>query len=249
MFSVSGTALALVTGMSSLSRAESRWRAGRRRAALVLEGVVRRLLAVIVLALATYGASALGAHVAAQVQAASVDRAPSSRARTALPPGTEPPVAPGPNEAIVPAPERSVLAMPVLGADAADLRDDFSDARGGSRTHHAIDILAPRHTPVVAADDGTIVKLFVSARGGLTIYQFDPTTTYCYYYAHLEGYARGLEESQPVRRGDVIGFVGTSGNAPKDTPHLHFSVNRLGPEKRWWETTPMNPYSLLRPPG
>jgi murein DD-endopeptidase MepM/ murein hydrolase activator NlpD len=156
---------------------------------------------------------------------------------------------PGANEAIVPAPERGDLAMPVLGADAGDIRDDFADARGGRRTHDAIDILAKRNTPVVAVDDGTVAKLFLSERGGLTIYQFDPTQTYCYYYAHLEGYASGLKEGQRVERGEVIGFVGTSGNAPEDTPHLHFSVNRLGPEKRWWETSPVNPYPLLRPPG
>jgi murein DD-endopeptidase MepM/ murein hydrolase activator NlpD len=149
----------------------------------------------------------------------------------------------------VPEPERGWLPMPVLGADPEDLRDDFHDARGGAHrgtgSHDAIDILAPRHTPVVAVDDGTIAKLFVSERGGLTIYHFDPTETYCYYYAHLGSYAPDLQEGQRVARGQVIGYVGTSGNAPEDTPHLHFSVNRLGAEKRWWESTPINPFPLL----
>ena len=136
--------------------------------------------------------------------------------------------------------------MPVLGADAADLRDDFHDARGGRRTHDAIDIPAPRNTPVVAVDDGRIAKLFLSERGGLTVYQFDPTETYCYYYAHLDHYAAGLHEGQRVRRGDVIGYVGSTGNASPTAPHLHFAIFRLTPEKRWWQGEPINPYPVLR---
>jgi murein DD-endopeptidase MepM/ murein hydrolase activator NlpD len=93
--------------------------------------------------------------------------------------------------------------------------------------------------------DGRIVKLFESVPGGHTIYQFDPTERYCYYYAHLERRAAGLKEGDRVRRGDVIGFVGTSGNAPPDTPHLHFAIYRLGPERRWWQGVPLDPYPLL----
>jgi murein DD-endopeptidase MepM/ murein hydrolase activator NlpD len=137
------------------------------------------------------------------------------------------------------------LLIPVPGVTAADLRDTFAEARGSSRRHEAIDILAPRHTPVLAVDDGRIVKLFNSRHGGITVYQFDPTETYCYYYAHLQAYARGLAEGATVRRGAIIGYVGTTGNAPPGTPHLHFQIYQLSPEKRWWEGEPLNPFVYL----
>jgi murein DD-endopeptidase MepM/ murein hydrolase activator NlpD len=109
-----------------------------------------------------------------------------------------------------------------------------------------MDIMAPRGTPVVASVDGRIVKLFTSAAGGLTIYQFDADEQYCYYYAHLDGYAPDLTEGQIVTRGQVLGFVGTTGNAAPDAPHLHFAIHRLGPEKRWWEGEPLDPLTFLR---
>lgn len=96
--------------------------------------------------------------------------------------------------------------------------------------HDAIDILAPTGTPVIAVADGTVEKLFNSERGGLTVYQFDPNGTYCYYYAHLERYADGLAEKQSIKRGQVIGYVGSTGNADPAAPHLHFEIHRLGPE-------------------
>ena len=138
------------------------------------------------------------------------------------------------------------LIVPVQGLRADQLQNTFDDNRGGGRVHEALDIMAPRNTPVLAVEDGRIVKLFTSKQGGLTIYQFDPTERYCYYYAHLERYGEGLREGAPVRKGQVIGYVGTSGNAPKDTPHLHFAVFRLTAEKRWWEGTPIDPYDVLR---
>ena len=138
------------------------------------------------------------------------------------------------------------LLVPVLGVQRQDLRDSFLELRGSTRHHQAMDILAPRNTPVVAVEDGTIAKLFNSKRGGLTVYQMDPTATYIYLYAHLEKYAAGLREGAGVKRGQIIGFVGTSGNAPPDTPHLHFAIERLGPEKRWWQGTPINPFQVLR---
>jgi murein DD-endopeptidase MepM/ murein hydrolase activator NlpD len=137
------------------------------------------------------------------------------------------------------------LEIPVEGVQPGALQDTFSQARDGTRQHEALDILAPRGTPVVAADDGTIAKLFYSEKGGTTIYQFDPSEQYCYYYAHLDRYADGLREGQTVTRGQVLGYVGTSGNAPPDTPHLHFAIFRLGPEKHWWEGEPINPQPLL----
>lgn len=136
------------------------------------------------------------------------------------------------------------LVLPVAGFDRGSLRDDFADARKG-HAHEALDMLAPRGTPVLAADDGFVAKLFTSVRGGLTVYQFDRTQTYCYYYAHLDGYAPGLREGALLRKGSLLGYVGTTGNAPPQTPHLHFAIFRLGAEKRWWEGTPVNPFPVL----
>lgn len=137
------------------------------------------------------------------------------------------------------------LLLPVAGVRAEQLLDTYTDARSEGRVHDAIDIMAPRGTPVLAASDGVVAKLFTSERGGLTIYEFDPTSTWVYYYAHLDRYADGLAEKQSLHRGDVIGYVGSTGNASPDAPHLHFEVSRLGPEKRWWQATPANPYPLL----
>ena len=138
------------------------------------------------------------------------------------------------------------LAIPVAGADAGDLRDTFFDARDG-RAHEALDIMAPRHTPVRAVDDGTIVKVFFSkGGGGHTIYQFDPSQTFSYYYAHLDRYAAGLHDGQIVRRGETLGYVGSTGNASADAPHLHFGIYRLTPARQWWKGEPINPYSVFR---
>jgi peptidoglycan LD-endopeptidase LytH len=138
------------------------------------------------------------------------------------------------------------LTLPVHGIKRDDLRDTFNETRGSSRRHEALDVLAPRNTPVLAVEDGTIAKLFLSDAGGITIYQFDPTEAYCYYYAHLERYAEGVKEGAPVKRGQVIGYVGTTGNAPRDTPHLHFAIFKLTDEKKWWQGTAIDPYSVLR---
>jgi peptidoglycan LD-endopeptidase LytH len=136
------------------------------------------------------------------------------------------------------------LKLPVDGVDRKDLRNTFAEARG-ARTHEALDILAPRGTKVRAVEDGRIQKLFTSKAGGLTIYEFDPTETFTYYYAHLARYEDGLREGQMVKRGDVIGYVGSTGNASPDAPHLHFAIFRLEPEKRWWKGEPINPYLVL----
>ena len=138
------------------------------------------------------------------------------------------------------------LTLPVQGIKKDELRDTFNEMRGGSRRHEAIDILAPRNTAVFAVEDGEIAKLFLSEAGGITIYQFDPDEKYVYYYAHLERYAEGLKEGDKVKRGQIIGYVGTTGNAPRDTPHLHFAIFRMTGDKRWWQGTPIDPYSVLR---
>jgi murein DD-endopeptidase MepM/ murein hydrolase activator NlpD len=137
------------------------------------------------------------------------------------------------------------LLVPVEGVPRTALRDNFTDIRSGGRAHEALDIMAPRGTAVRAVEAGSIAKLFESKAGGFTVYQFDPTGRFSYYYAHLDRYATGLTEGQTVRRGEVIGYVGSTGNASPDAPHLHFGVFRLGPERRWWKGEPVNPYPLL----
>jgi len=137
------------------------------------------------------------------------------------------------------------LAIPVTGMKADQLTDTFTQARGEGRTHDAIDIMAPEGTPVIAASDGTVEKLFNSMRGGITIYERSPDQKWVYYYAHLSAYAPGLHEGQQVRRGQVIAQVGHTGDASAAGPHLHFAVYSMAPGERWWHGTPINPYPLL----
>lgn len=153
-----------------------------------------------------------------------------------IPPQQVPPQEPSP---------RAALLVPVRGIIPAQLSDTFSQTRAAGRVHEAIDILSPTGTPVLAVEDGRIVKLFDSKPGGLTIYQFDPTETYAYYYAHLDGYAAGIVEGKQVARGELLGYVGSTGNANPAAPHLHFAVFELGPEKNWWQGKAINPYPLL----
>jgi peptidoglycan LD-endopeptidase LytH len=136
------------------------------------------------------------------------------------------------------------LSMPVQGMRADQLMPSFSQVRG-TRPHEAIDILAPRGTPIVAVEDGKIAKLFTSEAGGLTVYQFDPASRYAYYYAHLDRYEEGLADGQSLRRGQVIGYVGSTGNADPKAPHLHFAIFRLGAERRWWQGTAIDPYPVF----
>jgi peptidoglycan LD-endopeptidase LytH len=140
------------------------------------------------------------------------------------------------------------LVIPVVGVKPTDLRDSFTAHRAG-HDHRAIDILAPRGTAVVAAVDGNVRKLFTSAAGGITIYEADAANNLMYYYAHLDRYADGLREGMPLRRGDVIGYVGTTGNAPRNTPHLHFAIVILPPTKEWWKGDPIDPYPILKEHG
>ncbi|QNH15805.1 M23 family peptidase [Xanthomonas sp. SS] len=148
--------------------------------------------------------------------------------------------------AAAPANASDDLLIPVQGVRRDQLQDTFTDARSQGRRHDAIDILAPAGTPVLAVADGSVEKLFDSERGGLTVYQFEPSGRYAYYYAHLQRYADGLAEKQTIRRGQVLGYVGSTGNADPGAPHLHFEIHRLGPEKQWWKGESLNPYPLLR---
>jgi murein DD-endopeptidase MepM/ murein hydrolase activator NlpD len=90
-----------------------------------------------------------------------------------------------------------------------------------------------------------VAKLFTSAAGGLTVYQFDSGEQFTYYYAHLDRYAADLKEGTLLKRGDLVGYVGSTGNAPASAPHLHFTIFRLGPDKRWWKGPAVNPFPYL----
>jgi murein DD-endopeptidase MepM/ murein hydrolase activator NlpD len=138
------------------------------------------------------------------------------------------------------------LKIPVAGVVASALTDTFTQSRErGSRPHDAIDIIAPRGTPVFAAADGRVEKLLTSERGGMTIYQRSSDDRWTYYYAHLDAYVPDLHEEQRLRAGDAIGTVGSTGNASADAPHLHFAVHRMADGERWYQGTPVNPYPLL----
>jgi peptidoglycan LD-endopeptidase LytH len=138
------------------------------------------------------------------------------------------------------------LIVPVAGVQPHQLQDTFADSRSEGRVHDAIDIPAAQGTPVVAAADGQIIKLFQSERGGTTIYQLSADKKLIFYYAHLQRYADGLSEGKFVRQGDVIGYVGDTGNAGPGNYHLHFSIAVVSDPKRYWEGVNINPYPLLR---
>jgi murein DD-endopeptidase MepM/ murein hydrolase activator NlpD len=137
------------------------------------------------------------------------------------------------------------LTFPIKGFDPERVKNSYNESRGNQK-HEAVDILAPRNTPIMAVEDGTIAKLFLSKLGGTTIYQFDPSRKYIYYYAHLQKYAEGLKDGAAIKRGQIIGYVGTSGDAPPDTPHLHFSISMPEADKKWWQTAPLNPYLVFK---
>jgi peptidoglycan LD-endopeptidase LytH len=137
------------------------------------------------------------------------------------------------------------LLIPVPGVAARDLIDTFRQPRGEKRVHYALDIPAPRGTPILSTDSGRVLKLFNSKAGGLTVYAIDPTGKYIYYYAHLEQYRFDLAEGMRLGRGDTIGYVGTSGNAPANVPHLHFTILRALSSRQWSRGTPINPAKVF----
>lgn len=137
------------------------------------------------------------------------------------------------------------IGIPVAGAIVNQLQDTFDEGRDGGRLHKALDIMAPRGTPVVAADSGRILRIGTSTLGGNVIYATDPLGLIVYYYAHLDAYRPGLTQGEKIARGDTLGFVGTTGNAPKDTPHLHFQIMRMPSDGKYWDGDPINPYPLI----
>jgi murein DD-endopeptidase MepM/ murein hydrolase activator NlpD len=138
----------------------------------------------------------------------------------------------------------SELIVPVAGVAPKDLLDTFDEARAGHR-HNALDIPAPRGTPVLSAAAGRVLRLFTSKNGGLMIYASDPSNRFVLMYAHLDRYANGIADGMPLQRGDTIGFVGTTGNAPPTVPHLHFAIARTSNVSRWWTGMPVDPRPLL----
>jgi len=182
---------------------------------------------------------------------ASPPAAPGVGTFPAPPPPAAPPRAAAPpppaSDDEIAALRRRRLLLPVQGVRREQLVDSFADSRTG-HVHEALDIMAARGTPVLAVEDGHLAKLFFSRQGGNTVYEFDPAAAYAYYYAHLDRYADGLREGAELQRGQIIGYVGTTGNAPPNAPHLHFAIFRLNPDKHWWEGTALDPYLVLAPP-
>jgi murein DD-endopeptidase MepM/ murein hydrolase activator NlpD len=139
------------------------------------------------------------------------------------------------------------LIVPVAGITPAELHSSFNDPRGGgTRTHHALDIPAPRGTPVISAAGGRVLRLYTSKLGGIMVYAADPSERFILMYGHLQGYAPGLRQGVRLQRGQTIGYVGTTGNAPPNLPHLHFAIARTNDVSRWWQGTPIDPAPLLK---
>jgi murein DD-endopeptidase MepM/ murein hydrolase activator NlpD len=170
--------------------------------------------------------------------AAPGERPPADAPSGAAPPDAAPPAADAGSDA--------GLLIPVQGVGAASLVDTYEQARGQGRRHDAIDIAAPRGTPVLASADGAVLKLFRSERGGITLYQLAPDRRTVYYYAHLDRYAPGMAEGRALRRGEVLGYVGDTGDAEPGNYHLHFEVTTTADPARYWGGVPRNPYPLLR---
>ena len=137
------------------------------------------------------------------------------------------------------------LLIPLAGKAASDLHDNFDQGRSEGRQHNALDMMAPQGTPVLATADGTVRKLFTSDKGGITLYELDTSGRYVYYYAHLMGYADGIVEGKQMRRGDVIAYVGDTGNAGVGNYHLHFAISKVSSSRQWSGGDPINPYPLL----
>jgi murein DD-endopeptidase MepM/ murein hydrolase activator NlpD len=168
---------------------------------------------------------------------------------TAMPVPTPSPTG---SAAVAPTPDElsalaASLVVPVAGVTPAELRGSFHAPRGGgTRQHNALDIPAPRGTPVISATSGRVLRLFNSNAGGLMVYAADATERFILMYGHLDRYAEGLKDGMPLARGQTIGYVGTTGNAPPNVPHLHFAIARTNNVSRWWNGTPIDPAPLFK---
>jgi murein DD-endopeptidase MepM/ murein hydrolase activator NlpD len=178
--------------------------------------------------------------------------ATAPRSKPASAPVVNAPVVPAdidPNAAALPDTEylrTRHLVVPVAGANMAKVEDSYFEPRdGGDRTHRALDILAPRGTPILSADDGKILRMSNSSLGGITMYTVDPSNRIVYYYAHMDHYNDAMSPGRLIVRGDTLGFVGTTGNAPKDTPHLHFQIMRWPSDGKYWNGDPIDPFDFL----
>ncbi|HEY9677828.1 MAG TPA: M23 family metallopeptidase [Drouetiella sp.] len=160
-------------------------------------------------------------------------------------PASEPPLSRAETDKLIHSLREKKLDLPLKGFEITRMKGSFYETHGGVQ-HGAADLLAARGTPVLAVEDGKIDKLFLSKAGGITIYESDPSRRFIYYYAHLEKYAPKLHDGQVVHRGEVIGYVGTSGNAPKNTPHLHFSIGLAQAPGKWWVTSSIDPYEVYK---
>jgi murein DD-endopeptidase MepM/ murein hydrolase activator NlpD len=172
-------------------------------------------------------------------------RSISSAAVTSLPVKPREHIAPDNSATTIAELRRMNLLFPIANANVSAIKNSFYETRG-CYMHEAADILAPRNTPVQAVTDGLIARLMNSKAGGITVYQYDPSSKYVFYYAHLERYAENLKQGDRIARGQVIGYVGTSGNAPPNTPHLHFSITKMTAEHKWWKGASVDPYQVYR---
>ena len=215
-----------------------------------------RLLIAIMVVLGALVALVWALSKRSQTEQVAVVQTPPTANSSSVPPVTEPTLAvpspvPSVESTVEPTPQTTPsasapLLIPVEGVRPEQLRDTFQDSRSEGRVHDAIDIAAPRGTPVLAATDGRIVKLWQSVPGGTTIYQLGTDEHTIYYYAHLDHYADGMAEGRTVRRGEVIAYVGDTGNAGAGNYHLHFSIAIVSDPKRYWDGTNINPYPLLQ---
>ena len=214
-------------------------------------GAVRRAAASCGLLLAALGATACASGGATREIVAppppAPERPPDLRRLPATPRHPEP-LQRGITEDDLDALWARQLMVPVEGMAVADVTNTYP-ARRGRRIHGALDLMAPKGTPVLAADDSVIGRLYTSTLGGIVVYAFDPDGRFVYYYAHLDRYRRGLSVGDRVSKGEVIGYVGTTGNAPRSLPHLHFQVMTRGAGRTWWDGPYLNPYPYFAHDG
>lgn len=170
------------------------------------------------------------------------DSGPVARVRVMSGGNSEPSILPTDIEEL----KSHALLIPVAGVKPGALRSTFFEKRGEDRIHRALDIMAQRGTPVVSVDDGTLLKMHSSRAGGLTVYASDPGNRFVFLYGHMDSYHPGLREGSPLKKGDTLGLVGTTGNAPPNAPHLHFAISRNDDMSKWWRGTPLDPYPLLK---